>query len=89
MMDSLYVVEKISYLPDWLNSSRSFSLAAGPRCLIISLRTPSLPGAFFALSLLIASLSSALVKSIVMVEEAFVCWLAIVVQLPFFFVVGL
>ena len=67
MMASSYAVGKIPDLHDWLENSRSFSLAIGPRCLIISLPTPSLPEAFFVLSVLIASLSSALVKSVVMV----------------------
>ena len=72
MLASFHAVGKSPDLHDWLKSS-SFSLAADPRCLIISLQTPSLSGAFFVLSFLIASLSSALVKSVVMVGETLVC----------------
>ena len=54
-MASVHAVAKIPDLHDWLKSSRSFYLVAGPSCLIISLHTSSLPGAFFVLSLMISS----------------------------------
>ena len=73
MMASFHVVGKIPDLHGWLKGFKSFSLAAGPGCLIISTQTPSLPGVFIVLSVLIASLTSALVKSAVMVEDASVC----------------
>ena len=69
MTASFHAVGKIPELYDWLKSSRGFSLAESPRCWIISIQTPSSPGATFVSSLLIASLSSAVVNSVVMVEE--------------------
>ena len=72
-MMAFHAVGKIPDLHDWLKNS-SFSLAADLMCLIIllHLQTPSLPGAFVVWILHIISLSSALMKSVVMVEEAFV-----------------
>ena len=68
---------------DGLKISSSFVLEAGPRCLIISLETPSLPGTFLFLSLLIASLSSDMVRSDIIGGEVFVCWLSFPVSCSF------
>ena len=56
----------VPFLHDSLKSPRSVFLAAGPRCLIMSLVTPSCPGAFLHFSCFIASSISFMVMGWIM-----------------------
>eukprot|EP00745_Piridium_sociabile_P030804 TRINITY_DN51104_c0_g1_i5.p1 TRINITY_DN51104_c0_g1~~TRINITY_DN51104_c0_g1_i5.p1 ORF type:complete len:102 (+),score=6.47 TRINITY_DN51104_c0_g1_i5:43-306(+) len=74
MIASLHESGNLPAFQDWLMISRSFCLAVGPRCLIISFKIPSFPGTFFGLILCMAAFSYVMVKSDSMEGAGFWCF---------------